>query len=83
VDLIRKRQTTAYFKSKLRERQWKIEGLSGEAKQNHGLRSKIQRETKSSNTSVPDRNGPEPHEASNLFAILAFYFSKTGFSTGP
>jgi len=38
VDLIRKRQTTAYFKSKLRERQWKIEGLFGEAKQNHGLR---------------------------------------------
>ncbi len=45
--------------------------------------SKIQRETQSSNTSVPDRNGTEPQEASNLFEILAFYFSKTGFSTGP
>jgi len=38
VDLIRKRQTTAHFLSKLRERQWKIEGLFGKAKQNHRLR---------------------------------------------
>ena len=29
---------TAYFKSKLDERMWKIEGLFAEAKNNHGLR---------------------------------------------
>lgn len=38
IDWIRKRQGTAYFKSRLRERAWKIEGLFGEAKENHGLR---------------------------------------------
>ena len=38
IDKIRKRQETAYFKSKLKERQWEIEGLFGEAKENHCLR---------------------------------------------
>ena len=38
IDQVRRRQETAYFKSKLTERMWKIEGLFAEAKQYHGLR---------------------------------------------
>ena len=38
IDRVKKRQHTEYFKSRLRERKWKIEGLFGEAKENHGLR---------------------------------------------
>ena len=38
IDRIRKRQGTVHFKSKLRERKWKIEGLFGEAKENHCMR---------------------------------------------
>jgi len=38
IDRVKKRQQTEYFKSRLRERKWKIEGLFGEAKENHGLR---------------------------------------------
>lgn len=37
IDKVKKRQKTAHFKNKLYERQWKIEGLFAEAKQNHGL----------------------------------------------
>jgi len=38
VDAVRRRQSTATFRQRLVERKWKIEGLFGEAKQNHGLR---------------------------------------------
>jgi len=38
IDRIKKRQGTAHFKKKLAERRWKIEGLFGEAKENHCLR---------------------------------------------
>ena len=38
IDRVRRRQTTKYFKAKLTERAWKIEGLFGEAKDNHCLR---------------------------------------------
>lgn len=38
LDAVRRRMTTAYFKSRLRERMWKIESLFGEAKTNHLLR---------------------------------------------
>jgi hypothetical protein len=38
VDAVRRRQSTAAFRQRLVERKWKIEGLFGEAKQNHGLR---------------------------------------------
>jgi hypothetical protein len=31
-------ESTAHFRKKLYERQWKIEGLFAEVKQNHGLR---------------------------------------------
>ncbi|HEY2566850.1 MAG TPA: transposase [Candidatus Aquirickettsiella sp.] len=35
IDRIKKRQQTLHFKKKLIERQWKIEGLFAEAKENH------------------------------------------------
>ncbi len=35
---MRRRESTASFRQRLVERKWKIEGLFGEAKQNHGLR---------------------------------------------
>ncbi len=38
VDAVRRRQSTTAFRKRLTERKWKIEGLFGEAKQNHGLR---------------------------------------------
>ena len=38
VDAVRRRQSTAAFRERLTERKWKIEGLFGEAKQNHSLR---------------------------------------------
>ena len=38
IDRIRKRQQTTHFKKKLSEQRWKIEGLFGEAKENHCLR---------------------------------------------
>jgi hypothetical protein len=38
VEAVRRRQITATFRQRLVERKWKIEGLFGEAKQNHGLR---------------------------------------------
>ena len=38
IDIIKNRQKTIYFKKKLIERKWKIEGLFGEAKENHCLR---------------------------------------------
>jgi transposase len=38
IDKVKKRQQTTHFKKKLAERRWKIEGLFGEAKQNHCLR---------------------------------------------
>ena len=38
VEAVRRRQSTATFRQRLVERQGKIEGLFGEAKQNHGLR---------------------------------------------
>jgi IS5 family transposase len=38
IDRIRRRQSTRHFKSKLTERAWKVEGLFGEAKDNHCLR---------------------------------------------
>jgi hypothetical protein len=38
VEAVRRRQDTAAFRKRLNERKWKIEGLFGEAKQNHGLR---------------------------------------------
>lgn len=38
IDRVRKRQVSNTFKEKLCERAWKIEGLFGEAKQNHCLR---------------------------------------------
>lgn len=38
LEAVRKRQSTEYFKSKLRQRSWKIEGLFGEAKEKHNLR---------------------------------------------
>lgn len=38
IDKIKRRQKTNHFKQKLLERKWKIEGLFGEAKQNHCLR---------------------------------------------
>lgn len=38
VDAVRRRQTTETFRKRLVERKWKIEGLFGEAKQNHSLR---------------------------------------------
>lgn len=38
IDKIKKRQITIHFKKKLTERKWKIEGLFGEAKENHSLR---------------------------------------------
>lgn len=38
VEAVRRRQSTATFRQRLVERKWKIEGLFGEAKQNHGLR---------------------------------------------
>ncbi|HJY81931.1 MAG TPA: transposase [Candidatus Binatia bacterium] len=44
IDWIKKRQTTAHFKRKLRERQWKAEGVFGEAKEQHGLRHAKYRE---------------------------------------
>lgn len=37
-DAIREQMQTEYFKSKLDERMWKMEGLFAEAKNNHGLR---------------------------------------------
>ena len=37
VEAVRHRQSTATFRQRLVERKWKIEGLFGEAKQNHGL----------------------------------------------
>lgn len=36
--LVREKMQTEYFKSKLDERMWKMEGLFAEAKNNHGLR---------------------------------------------
>lgn len=38
IDRMRRRQGTAAFRRRLRERQWKAEGLFAEAKQQHGLR---------------------------------------------
>ncbi|MEW5251730.1 transposase [Microbulbifer sp. 2201CG32-9] len=38
IDKVRRRQSTRLFKSKLTERAWKVEGLFGEAKDNHCLR---------------------------------------------
>jgi len=38
IDKIKRRQETAYFKDRLKRRQWKLEGLFGEAKENHCLR---------------------------------------------
>jgi len=38
IDKIRKRQITPTFKKRLIERKWKVEGLFGEAKENHCLR---------------------------------------------
>ena len=38
IDSIKKRQQTVHFKKKMVERRWKIEGLFGEAKENHCLR---------------------------------------------
>ena len=38
IDQVRRRQVTKHFKAKLMERAWKIEGLFGEAKENHCLR---------------------------------------------
>jgi hypothetical protein len=38
LEAVRRRQSTATFRQRLVERKWKIEGLFGEAKQNHGLR---------------------------------------------
>src|SRR5262245_22925149 len=38
IDRIKKQQGTPYFKRKLAERQWKAEGVFGEAKGSHGLR---------------------------------------------
>ena len=38
VEAVRRRQRTATFRQRLVERKWKIEGLFGEAKQNHSLR---------------------------------------------
>jgi len=38
IDKVKRRQETTYFKGKLKQRQWKIEGLFGEAKENHCLR---------------------------------------------
>ena len=38
VEAVRRRQSTATFRQRLVERKWKIEGLFGEGKQNHGLR---------------------------------------------
>ena len=35
---MRRRQSTATFRQRLVERKWKIEGLFGEAKQNHSVR---------------------------------------------
>ncbi|MEW8386916.1 MAG: transposase, partial [Candidatus Thiodiazotropha sp.] len=38
IDRVRRRQSTRLFKTKLTERVWKVEGLFGEAKDNHCLR---------------------------------------------
>ncbi len=38
VEAVRRRQSTAKFRQRLVERKWKIEGLFGEAKQNHSMR---------------------------------------------
>ncbi len=38
VEAVRRRQQTTAFRKRLTERKWKIEGLFGEAKQNHSLR---------------------------------------------
>ncbi len=38
VEAVRRRQSTAAFRQRLVERKWKIEGLFGEGKENHGLR---------------------------------------------
>ncbi len=38
IDKVRRRQGTRFFKTKLTERAWKVEGLFGEAKNNHCLR---------------------------------------------
>ena len=38
IDSVRRRMKTIHFKKKLTERAWKVEGLFGEAKENHGLR---------------------------------------------
>lgn len=38
IDRVRRRQGTRFFKTKLLERAWKVEGLFGEAKDNHCLR---------------------------------------------
>ena len=38
VEVVRRRQRTATFRQRLVERKWKIEGLFGQAKQNHSLR---------------------------------------------
>jgi len=38
IEAVRRRQSTTTFRGRLIERKWKIEGLFGEAKQNHGLR---------------------------------------------
>ena len=38
IDKVRKRQSTPTFKKRLTERKWKVEGLFGEAKENHCLR---------------------------------------------
>lgn len=40
---IQKRKLTHYFKSRLKERRWKMEGIFAEAKNNHGLRRAKQR----------------------------------------
>lgn len=38
IERIKRRMSTPYFKSKLRERMWKLEGLFSEAKYRHGLK---------------------------------------------
>ena len=38
VEAVRRRQNTTAFRKRQTERKWKIEGLFGEAKQNHSMR---------------------------------------------
>ena len=38
IERVRQRQSSQVFKQRMRERSWKIEGLFGEAKEQHGLR---------------------------------------------